>query len=131
MAFKKHAPKHQRHRASIRRGWCPYCDGMGVIASMQPNFGANIEGHSLPFTAAVMVSGYVAGHLLVTFTWPDREYQVFSMPDYERCFEISDTPHLAFDRKTIERKRQQFAFPIDYCPKCGRKFKNNRTKLWR
>lgn len=135
MAFKRHAPKHQRPRETIRRARCPFCDGMNYIASMTPTFGIYAEGNSLPFRVDVLAEGLSKGALLVRFTYPDKEYQVFKRPELDmRFLDYKDPTYPVYMdavTKSIQRQRQQFAFPIDYCPKCGRKFKNNRQKLWR
>ena len=137
MAFKRHAPKHQRPRETIRRKRCPFCDGMGAIASMVPSFGIYAEGQELPFRVdvAIVEERFVSmGVLVVRFTFPDKTYRVFKQPEYSFDYLNSKDPaypvYMDAMTKTIEQRKQQFAFPIKYCPKCGRKFKNNRSKLW-
>ena len=133
MAFKKHVPKHQRSRETIRRKRCPYCDSMKAIASMIPSFGIYAEGHELPFSVDVVEHAAPMGVLAVTF--PDKTYRVFKQPEYDFDYLNYKDPaypvYMDAMTKTIEQRKQQFAFPIKYCPKCGRKFKNNRSKLWR
>ena len=135
MAFKRHAPKHRRQRESIRREWCPFCDGMRVVGEMRPNFGAHVEGFSLPFSVDVMASGFMSGKLIVTYTVPDRDYRVYEKPPFpdwldDFSYDARRTAIPDIKTKLVERKMQRFAFPINYCPMCGRDFKNNRQKLW-
>lgn len=135
MAFKRHAPKHQRSRETIRRKWCPFCDGMEAIASMVPSFGIYAEGQKLPFRVDVVERAAPMGVLAVRFTFPDKTYRVFKQPEYDFDYLNSKDPaypvYMDAMTKTIEQRKQQFAFPINHCPMCGRKFKNNRSKLWR
>ena len=125
----KHTPKHRRNREPIRRKKCPCCDQFWPIGECSPKFDAHIEGYSLPFVVGAFVASYGAIHL--RFTWPYKQHTVFVQPSFKDFDGVAKVPRMNCKKKTIDVMRQQFSFPINYCPMCGRKFKNSRSKLWR
>ena len=131
MAFKKHAPKHQRSRETIFRKPCPYCDGLQSVERHSPNFGAYIKGHSLPFLTDLHVSGICGGQMAITYTWPAREHIAYAFQGESLHKEITSIEARMISRELIQPQRQRFLLRIQHCPMCGRRFKNNRSKLWR
>ena len=132
MGKKKHTPKHRKNRESIRRKYCPICDAFWPIGECSPKFGAHIQGYSLPFMVEACVASY--GAMLLRFTWPYKPHTVYVQPTFKDVCDLGESfgvPLMNYQKKVIDVTRQQFAFPINYCPICGRKFKNSRSKLWR
>ena len=132
MAFKKHQPKFRRTREKLTRNVCAYCDIGYPIAEMQPDFGAHFEDRSLPFRVSVGVGGMYEGAIRIKYTVPYKSFHIRTLSVDDLSFlKHGGLCELPTDTRVIEPQQQQFAFPIKYCPMCGRKFKNSRSKIWR